>query len=174
MSLPGPLMAVTVHMPWAWLLAAGYKPLENRNWVPKIVPVGAWMAIHAGMKFDPAEVQDIMDDLQDQGVLKVRREDRPLTLAMLMEQCGHILSVGRLDRIATQSDSRWFIGKYGWCFDPMVRLPTPVVHRGGQGLWPVNVEALAVVRAGFAQARVAKAAKSADSASPSAGEIPCP
>ena len=49
MSLPGPLMAVTVHMPWAWLLAAGYKPLENRNWVPKIVPVGAWMAIHAGI-----------------------------------------------------------------------------------------------------------------------------
>ena len=105
MSARPSLMAVTVYQPWAFLLAAGYKPLENRDWRPtNTVPLGSRMAIHAGMKFDPGEVKAIVDELQDTGVLKVRPEDRPLTLAMLGAQCGHILSVGRLAGIVTQSE----------------------------------------------------------------------
>ena len=116
MSARPSLMAVTVYQPWAFLLAAGYKPLENRDWRPtNTVPLGSRMAIHAGMKFDPGEVKAIVDELQDTGVLKVRPEDRPLTLAMLGAQCGHILSVGRLAGIVTQSESPYFVGKYATC-----------------------------------------------------------
>jgi hypothetical protein len=193
MNAPASLIAVTVHQPWSFLLAAGYKPLENRDWLPtNTVPLGAWMAIHAGMKFDPAEVKGIIDDLQGRGVLKFRPEHKGLSLKMLMDQCGHILSVGRLAGVVTQSASPYFVGKYGWVFDPMVQLPTPVIHRGAQGLWPVSPKALPIVRQEFLKARpidrpvkrfdsptlldgvVAVPPPSADSAAPSTGEPPCP
>lgn len=164
----------TVRQPWAHLLAEGYKDLENRDWRPldlmtissggEHVGGGGWVAIHAGLAFDEDEIYDTILDLKDRGVLVPRLGDT-CTLDMLRAQRGHILAVGRIAEVVEESKSPWFVGRYGWVFGPMIKLPTPVAHRGGQGLWHLEPQALAEVRAGFAAARTSGA---------STGGHPCP
>lgn len=43
------LLGLTVHQPWAWAIAAGHKPLENRKWKPPADVLGKYLAIHASI-----------------------------------------------------------------------------------------------------------------------------
>jgi hypothetical protein len=45
------MKALSIQQPWAWLIANGHKPVENRTWRTK--HRGAFL-IHAGKKFDRA------------------------------------------------------------------------------------------------------------------------
>lgn len=54
-DLRSPLRALTVQQPWAWAIAAGKKPVENRTW-----PTShrGEIAIHAGKTLDRAALAD--------------------------------------------------------------------------------------------------------------------
>ena len=158
MSLLKPIRGLTVHQPYAYLLARGWKPLENRDWPPWPSMRDGWVAIHAGLKFDNDEVVEIWNELHRQGLFRWPAGEAPLTTADLRAQCGHILGVGRIARVVEDRTSPWrTTDRYGWVFDPMVRLSTPVKHTGGQGLWTVEPKALAKVRAGWRAASRSRA-----------------
>lgn len=55
--MPMDLRALTVHEPWASLIAYGVKPVENRTWASTFM-LGKRLAIHRGQKvdFEGAEV----------------------------------------------------------------------------------------------------------------------
>jgi hypothetical protein len=40
---------LTIWQPWAWLICAGIKDVENRSWP---TPYTGWLYIHAGLKYD--------------------------------------------------------------------------------------------------------------------------
>lgn len=42
--MKGPLPALTMHQPWATLIIAGIKPVENRGWPPSTLPPAPWHA----------------------------------------------------------------------------------------------------------------------------------
>jgi hypothetical protein len=46
------MMAISLHQPWASLVAAGVKPYETRTWAPDGGLVGADIAIHAARYVD--------------------------------------------------------------------------------------------------------------------------
>ena len=46
------LQALTLWRPWAGLVAAKVKPIENRDWPPPDRLIGKRLAIHAGKKWD--------------------------------------------------------------------------------------------------------------------------
>src|SRR5262249_45422591 len=46
-----PMKALRIRQPWAWLLANGYKDIENRTWNTNF---GGAFLIHAGKAFDDA------------------------------------------------------------------------------------------------------------------------
>ena len=47
-----PMRALTLHQPWATLIAEGYKHFETRSWRPPAVRMGERIAIHAGKVTD--------------------------------------------------------------------------------------------------------------------------
>src|SRR3972149_11819690 len=45
----GPMKALSIIQPWAWLIVHGHKPVENRRWPTSF---RGQFLIHAGKKFD--------------------------------------------------------------------------------------------------------------------------
>jgi len=146
-----PILGLTVHQPWAWFIAQGYKPIENRTWSPPARAVGGYLAVHASKKFNPAEV---LSDLNWAWVNSLM--PRPLgtleqLVAQLQVQCGHVLAVTMVTGSVRQSSNRWFFGPVGWTLADTVAIE-PVPCRGAQGLWKVPPDVLAAVRERYAAA----------------------
>lgn len=126
------IKALTLHRPWAWLIAAGHKPLENRSWAPPASMVGQRMAIHAGQEIDK------------DGALFVQQEFR-LELPADAWQTG-VVALATIDRLFTDSaklpteplcESPWYSGKVAWVLRDVVRIPA-VESSGMQGLWSLS------------------------------------
>lgn len=62
MSDPITLPAITIHQPWASLVAGGAKPYETRDYPPPAKYIGQRIAIHAGKNID--ELVSIQDYLR--------------------------------------------------------------------------------------------------------------
>jgi len=96
-------MAITlsVRQPWAWLIIAGHKDIENREW--RTNHCGP-LVIHAGVT--PAPEEDI-------AFVKSRYGIRVPKSALLY---GGIIGVVDLVECVTVHKSRWFDGRpyFGW------------------------------------------------------------
>jgi hypothetical protein len=101
-----PLWALSIRQPWAWLIANGYKDVENRRWLTRY---RGTFAIHAALTPDTEFVKRFRDVLATVPL--------PETL-----ECGGIVGVGELVDCVTESDSPWFCGPYGF----VVAEATPV------------------------------------------------
>ena len=62
-------------------------------------------------------------------LVPVRDED-PARLGMIL---GQVTFVGW----TTESESRWFVGPYGWLIQSAVALEEPIPYRGMLGIFPV-------------------------------------
>lgn len=140
--MTAPLRALTIWRPWAGLIAAGVKPIENRDWPPPKSLVGEYLAIHAGKKWDgdgATWAWALMDRLG-------------LHVPAARANAEGIVAVARVTGAVTTSDSPWFVGDYGWTLAEVVAID-PVPCKGMQGLWTVPPDVLATVRARYAAAK---------------------
>lgn len=139
-----PLLALTVHQPWAWSLAERMKPVENRGWEPPKAAIGQPLAIHAGKEIDEDGFKFIESTF---GVVVPRNLPQ-----------GAIIAVGVLDRVVSSkaelpsAAQPWFFGPKGWVLRDVVGFE-PVVCRGFQKLWSVPEELLPIIRSRYAAAR---------------------
>lgn len=110
--------ALTVRQPYAWLIVAGFKPIENREWS---TTYRGPLLIHAAVKPHDHSVSQIE-----------RRYNVPIDRAAL--QFGGI--IGRVDLVdvVTSHSSRWFEGPFGWVLKCPTILPFERM-RGGVGLF---------------------------------------
>jgi len=93
-----PSFAISIKQPWAWLIIAGHKDIENRGWETRYRgPV----LIHAGKKmdFDPKVGWDW--DWPD-----ISPPDR--------FDVGGIVGQAEIVDCVTESSSPWFFGRYGF------------------------------------------------------------
>lgn len=152
--------ALTLHQPWASLLALSVKPFETRSWSPieryaaRKGFIGQRIAIHAGLKRIPgAEYRSvILDVLALVGVSP--REARILTSTLADPPYGAVLATGTLigahqvvsigddgpvlddgrtirdDRMGDYDEGRWC-----WEFGDVRPLVEPVLAKGYQGIW---------------------------------------
>lgn len=135
--------AITLHQPWATLIALGVKTIETRSWLPspKLFDPGLTLLIHAGQKLD---VEACHYEPAIAAALKAGGVGRPADLPT-----GAVVAVGNVYRAdrhpgglasATAAEQAPF-GHFGpgrcyWMFSSTVdRLPSPVAARGRQGLW---------------------------------------
>lgn len=169
-----PLWAITVRQPWASLIAAGEKNVENRGWHPPASLLGQWFAIHASKSFDPEAwsagiaaanaarvslpwVQKATKSLESARGMTERAGKQAV------KQClsaavpyGAIVALARITRIVEPADvtaetSAWFLGPIGWVLEGVTPIePEPCA--GQQGLWAVTGEPLANVRTKFRRA----------------------
>lgn len=120
------MKAITVRQPWAWLIAAGHKTVENRSFRPRSLGKNEPLAIHAGLKIDP------------KGYVAARERGITLPDAFAF---GCIVATCRVQRIVVTEDELvavarpWFIGPYGWVLVDVQPLEHGTIVTGKLGLW---------------------------------------
>ena len=128
---------MTLHQPYASLIAQGYKKIETRSWRPPAALIGQPLAIHAGQKLiipkDTACLQAVSDCLGEDWAKQLPR--------------GQILAIVRLNRAVAISADRqltagrealfgnYHPGHWAWYLDNVQLLRTPLSLKGRQGLW---------------------------------------
>jgi hypothetical protein len=139
--MAGIIRGLTLIRPWAWAVAYAGKDIENRTWEPPAAMRGAFVAIHAGKKWDEDAALGIELDL---GLRVPDEEDHP---------SGVIVAVARLAGVQHEAGgNRWFCGPVGWQLRDVVRID-PVPCKGAQGLWTIPEPTLVLVRERWAAAR---------------------
>lgn len=121
------MKAITIHRPWSWAIAQGFKGVENRTWRPGARVVGSRIAIHAGRRYDPEARLWIRHAC---GIVVPDETECPTG----------IVAIATIDRVVDQSDSPWFVGPIGWVLVDVEALANPIPCPGAQGLWDVPNE----------------------------------
>jgi hypothetical protein len=114
---------LTVRQPWAWLIIAGHKDIENRSWTH---PYRGPLAIHAGLDFDDAGAEFA----RSLGI------EVPTRTA-----CRRGSVIGLVDIVDIwPSSSPWAFAKHEhwWLANP--RPIVPFGAKGQLGLWSVGIE----------------------------------
>lgn len=126
------MRALTLHQPWAHLVARGDKLVENRPWKPPHWLAGERFAIHAGKKWDERAAELIY-----RATGESFQPDRVIFGAILATAtlCDCITVA---ESASLRADQRgWLFGPYGWILENIRRVAEPVYCRGFQGLWRV-------------------------------------
>ena len=125
MSAPA-LKGLSVRQPWAWAIATGLKPVENRTWRTHY---RGPIVLHASQRYDrEGEVW----------MRQVMGLDVPADLPR-----GGIVGWARLYDCVEAYASPWFFGPYGFVFtEPQGLAFTPL--RGRLGLFDVSAARLGV------------------------------
>lgn len=116
--------ALSIKQPWAWLIANGYKDIENREWSTKYR--GEFL-IHTGKK----------PDYNGYGFVE---QNFPLIRMPSVEQMGLGGIVGKAEIVdcVTDSESEWFFGTYGFALKNATPFPFRA-YRGQLGFFHVNI-----------------------------------
>jgi hypothetical protein len=92
------MKALSVKQPWAWLLANGYKDIENRTWNTTLR--GEFL-IHASKQFDMRGFDFVIG--RDLDIWLPQKYD-----------LGGIVGIAEITGVVMVSDSKWFDGPYGY------------------------------------------------------------
>jgi len=136
--------AITIHQPWAAMIAAGWKTIETRTHDRFIGLEGQTIAIHASARV-PSDDQYIF-------AMRYREGARGQYVDGLQIARGCVVAVAHV------VDARWLFGcfcreamceaygKFGLFLADVVRLKDPIKARGRQGIWTLPPEVEAQVR----------------------------
>lgn len=132
------MKALSIRQPWAWLIAAGVKDIENRTWPTKVrgrVYIHAGLAKEGGKNGPPALVYDLL--AAGRLVLPVAEQAR-------FTYGGLIGEVDIVDCVRS-STSPWYEGNYGFVLANALWYATPIPCKGQLGFFepPADVQALA-------------------------------
>ena len=106
------MKALSILQPWAWLIANGYKDIDNRNWREgnSGLKFRGPFYIHAGTILDRRAAAEFFA-----GRHPITGERLPFAVPMnLADQCGGIVGEAEIVDCVTQSDSPWFVGPFGF------------------------------------------------------------
>jgi hypothetical protein len=121
--------ALTVRQPWAELIVAGEKDVENRTWRMKHPEL---IAIHAGLGFD--------------------QHNPPIRRKL---DAGAIIGVVEVVECVEGSKSPWALpGNWHWLLTGARRLSKPIPYRGSLGLWTVDPATERLIRSRLRQRTV--------------------
>jgi len=121
------MKAISIRQPWAYLIAAGYKQVENRSWPTRY---RGEVLIHAGKGMTRHEYEDA-EDL----VLMLNRRGHGIILPPFSElQRGGIVGMAEITDCVVDSESPWFFGKYGFVMQNARPLPF-IEFKGALGLF---------------------------------------
>ncbi len=142
--------ALSIKQPWGFLICAGYKDIENRDW--KIgrnprhgpyssrdvdnfsIPLPSRIYVHAGKTMDLTAGEFIAERLNRLQALELANAIRTgLSL-------GAIIGEVDITGCVTVSKSPWFVGKYGFVLSHPVLYDKPIPCRGQLGFFEPDIE----------------------------------
>lgn len=101
------MKALSVRQPWAWLIAHGFKDVENRSWS---TPFRGIFLIHAGLVFDKAGYQWVKQNFPEIAMPDIDA----------FERGGFVGQATLVDCVSPGSDrngrfhSPWYFNEYGF------------------------------------------------------------
>ena len=130
------MKALSVKQPWAYLICAGYKDIENRDWKLPLAMYGERIYIHTGKG-------RVENDVGTIGWIKERLTDAQW--AMLYQVInrgfarGAIIGEAAINYCVESSNSPWFVGKYGFVLKNPVLYDKPIPCRGALGFFEPDI-----------------------------------
>lgn len=148
------MKALSIKQPWAWLICAGYKNIENRNW--KIgrksqhgpyssyhqanftIELPCRIYIHTGKGKDIDALNTILNCQwswfshdAEHDIFVMEHDDKWWLGAI----------IGEVDIIdcVTKSNSPWFVGKYGFILTNPKLYESPIPCRGQLGFFEPDI-----------------------------------
>ncbi len=135
------MKALTLHQPWASLIAVGVKCCETRHWAAPQSDWNTMIAIHAGARSD----RDFLRN--DPQVLRCLGTD-PLPAKAIIA-VAHLQDCVPTETVRPSPPERHFgyfsPGRFAWRLKDIQPLSEPVPVDGHHKLWTVPPEVLAVV-----------------------------
>jgi len=156
------LLALSVHLPWSYLIVKGWKDIENRTWQPPPSVIGTVIAIHATkrmpstqvIRFIQEHIKAWRDSFGRLGLSEplLKGELTIPTLPELDRMRGAILGTVRVTGWGKDMfKNPWYEGPVAWTQREARALMTPIPCKGKQGLWQVPGEiAEEVLKGGLA------------------------
>lgn len=144
---PQPELALSVREPYAWLLCANIKDIENRNWkIGRISRHGPYITYHqANFSIElPCRIYIHAGksdaDMTKEVLAWILRRLSNNQAAQLMEaycnlRFGEIIGEVTITGCVTESDSPWFTGKYGFTTENGILYEKPIPCRGQLGFF---------------------------------------
>lgn len=132
------MKALSIRQPYAWLIANGYKDIENRDWPTNF---RGRVLIHAGVTYPKRDYEDDFEMYSERYGSYPKRE----------EMIGGIVGVVTITGCVTESDSGWFLGKYGFVLADAKPLPL-VPCKGALSFFNVPTEVAEYLRGLYGRA----------------------
>ena len=142
--------ALTLHQPWASLIAHGVKTIETRSWASAAI-VGERLAIHAGRRverlyLDPETEQEIARLYGPEWWLAVPRGEVVCTVLVaevrqVLENDGEVAHFGQspvpgaASTVPIDPHGHFAVGRWLWFLRDVQRLDPAVPAVGQMGLW---------------------------------------
>lgn len=153
------MKALSIHQPYAHLIATGAKRIENRTW-----PTAHrdWLAIHASKTRHRVELWPANDgapsidvaDLAFGAVVAVARVSACLILSHLAAAVAlYELKHDRAHPYEWVRHDPHASGPWCWVLEDVLALPEPLPYRGRQGLFDLDAETSQRIAAAMAAAR---------------------
>lgn len=125
------MKALSIKQPWAWLIANGFKDIENRDWKYPTKYRGEFL-IHASKGMTKSEYKDV--------VMFVRSIQAPVEIPPFEKlERGGIVGKATIVDCITKSNSPWFFGRVGFVIEgagPLKFKP----YKGQLGFFDVDIE----------------------------------
>ena len=126
---------ISVRQPWAYLIVAGYKPVENRTWRTSY---RGPLLIHASQAMEENDFPVQRKWIKESGI--VIPEDLPRGAIVGAATLTNVYSDGRDEELQDlmflrgQDGNPWFEGPYGFEMDDAVEFAEPIPWRGQLGI----------------------------------------
>ena len=140
------MRALTLHQPWASLIARCVKTIETRSWAPPRSLISQMLAIHAGRKVHP-NLGPVIDAIlrqthgeQWQRQLPAGAVVATATISCTCQVAGHAADTGQVTTgcrqiIATDPYADFSAGRWLWFLADISSFPDPIPATGWKHLW---------------------------------------
>ena len=138
------IVAVTLHEPWAALVAMDAKRFETRSWAPApgLLKPGDYLAIHASLQSWPQTARDLgraaAASLKMNCLRAGVNTDVHLTYGCVVAVTRYLGAVQTDSMEPSEQEAMfgdWRLGRWAWQLELVERIEPPVLATGHQKLW---------------------------------------
>lgn len=128
------MKALSVRQPWAWLIVAGHKDIENRSWPTRF---RGRIYVHASRTFDNDAMRAI-----ELGSISVNAAVRQALYSVNRWHRGVLIGEVDIVDCVTQSSSSWFTGPHGFVLANPHEYDRPIPCKGRLRLFEPEIPTL--------------------------------
>jgi hypothetical protein len=143
------MKTLSIKQPWAWLICAGYKDVENRNWrIGRKSQHGPYSSYHQAdftislpsrIYVHAGKVSDLTEESLT-FIHKIVNLEMDWYGSAWRDVLNFGAIIGEVDIVdcVTESKSPWFVGKYGFVLAHPVLYDKPIPIKGQLGFFEVS------------------------------------